>query len=129
MRKIILNDEEIKQLKSTQRTSTSHVFQQRCECILLAGNLGLSPLALSNHFGVTRKTVYEWFNLWDSGKLEGLRPIPGQGCKKKLASISQEDLKTLLESNSQNIKEVLTILSSKYEIDVSKRTLTRFLKI
>ena len=128
MRKIRVTPEEAKLLRVAIAKSKSPVFKQRCECILLASNLGLSPVHLIKHFSVTRKTIYHWFDLWDRAKLEGLRPAGGQGCKKKLAAISTEELKSLLEANSQNLKEVLSILASKYKIDVSKKTLIRFLK-
>jgi len=38
---------------------------------------------------------YHWFNLWEQGGIENLVHRGGQGCKKKLASVSQEDLKNL----------------------------------
>lgn len=129
MRKISITPSEKKLLQSALSNSKSPVLRQRCNCILLASSLGLSTAQLAQHFSVTRKTIYHWFNLWETSKLEGLRPISGQGAKKKLASISQEDLKSLLEANSQNLKEVLSILSSKHKIDVSKKTLIRFLKM
>lgn len=128
MRKISITSTEKKLLEEAKLKSKSPVLTKRCECILLASNLGLTVAQLAEHFSVTRKTIYHWFNLWETSKLSGLEPIPGQGAKKKLASISQADLKSLLEAHSQNLNEVLSILSSKYQIDVSKKTLIRFLK-
>ena len=83
---------------------------------------------MAKHFSVTGKTIYHWFNLWEQGGIDNLVHRAGQGCKKKLASVSQEDLKNLLEANSQNLKEVLSSLRSKYQLEVSKKTLIRFLK-
>lgn len=128
MRKISITPEESKLLKEVIQTSKNSTFRQRAECILLASNLGLISVQLAKHFSVTCKTIYHWFNLWDKGKLEALIPKKGRGCKQKLAGISKEELKELLEANSQNIKEVLCILRSKYAIDVSKKTLIRFFK-
>lgn len=129
MRKIIVSEDAKALLKSASQNSLSPVFKQRAECILLASNLGLIAPELSKHFAVTTKTIYHWFNLWDKEGLEGLKHKQGQGCKKKLGTISKDDLKSLLAANSQNLKEVLAILSSKYQIEVSKKTLIRFLKI
>lgn len=128
MRKISITSTEKKLLEAAKSKSKSPVLRKRCECILLASNLGLTVAQLAEHFSVTRKTIYHWFNLWEKSKLSGLEPISGQGAKKKLAGISQTDLKSLIEAHSQNLKEILSILSSKYQIDVSKRTLIRFLK-
>lgn len=128
MRKISITSTEKKLLEEAKSKSKSPVLRKRCECILLASNLGLTVAQLAEHFSVTRKTVYHWFNLWERSKLSGLAPVLGQGAKKKLAGISQADLKALLEAHSQNLNEVLSILSAKYQINVSKRTLIRFLK-
>ncbi len=128
MRKIIVSEESKSLLKEVSQTSLSPVFKQRAECILLASNLGLIAPELAKHFEVTPKTIYHWFNLWEKEGLEGLKHKQGQGCKKKLGTISKDDLKNLLAANSQNLKEVLSILSSKYQIEVSKKTLIRFLK-
>jgi transposase len=128
MRKIIVSEESKALLKEVCQKSASPIFKQRAECILLASNLGLIAPQLAKHFEVRTKTIYHWFNLWEEGGLAGLKHKQGQGCKKKLNAISQEDLKSLLAANSQNLKEVLSILSSKYKIEVSKRTLIRFLK-
>lgn len=129
MRKITVNSAEKEALELAIKTERSPILVQRLHCILLASNLGLSVPKLSQHFGVTCKTIYHWFNLWEKGGIESLRHQKGQGAKKKLAPISSEDLKSLLEANNQNIKEVLAILAHKYQLNVSKKTLIRFLKI
>lgn len=128
MRKIIISEASKSLLKEVSQTSLSPVLKQRAECILLASNLGLIAPELAKHFEVSPKTIYHWFNLWEKEGLTGLKHKQGQGCKKKLGTISKDDLKSLLAANSQNLKEVLAILSSKYQIEVSKKTLIRFLK-
>jgi transposase len=129
MRKIIVSQESKALLKEVCQKSLSPVFTQRAECILVASNLGLMAPKLAKHFEVSTKTIYLWFNLWEKEGLGGLKHKQGQGCKKKLGTISKDDLKSLLAANSQNLKEVLAIGSSKYQIEVSKKTLIRFLKI
>jgi transposase len=129
MRRLIVDQSDKELLKEISQNSLSPVFRQRATCILLASNLGLIASQLSKHFEVTPKTIYHWFNLWEAEGIDGLKHKLGQGCKKKLAAISKEDLKNLLVANSQNLKEVLSILSSKYQIDVSKKTLICSLKI
>ncbi|WP_448528435.1 helix-turn-helix domain-containing protein [Raineya sp.] len=93
MRKISITSTEKELLEAVKFKSKSPVLRKRCECILLASNLGLTVAQLAEHFSVTRKTIYHWFNLWETSKLSDLESIPGQGAKKKLASISQTDLK------------------------------------
>jgi transposase len=96
MRKIIVSQESKALLKEVCQNSLSPVFKQRAECILLASNLGLIAPKLAKHFEVSTKTIYHWFNLWEKEGLAGLKHKQGQGCKKKLGTISKDDLRVVL---------------------------------
>jgi transposase len=85
--------------------------------------------SLAVHFNVTRKTVYEWFNLWDAGNISQMPLKGGSGAKKKLRNVPSEEILRLVREYPRNLKPVLCRLSKDYGIDVSERTLHRFLKI
>ncbi len=66
----------------------------------MVSNLILIAPELAKYFEVTSKTIYHWFNLWEKEGIEAIKHKQGQGCKKKLGTISKDDLKTLLAGNT-----------------------------
>jgi transposase len=128
MEKIKLEEKEKKELEKFMLSSKNAYDKKRVECILLSNNLGIGIKELSKHFGVTLKTVYSWFKKWTEKGLSGLVHQGGTGAKKKLKNVSINDLESLLKTNGQNLKVVLAHIETTYQISVSKKTLTRFLK-
>ena len=62
------------------------------------------------------------------GGLQGIRLEPGRGRKQKLAGIGQEQLEAYVEEHSRNLKAVVALIKEKHAVEVSKKTLQRFLK-
>jgi transposase len=85
--------------------------------------------SLSRHFGVTQKTIYEWFDLWDKGSITSMPLKGGRGAKKKLRDIPKEEILKLVEDTPRKSKLVLVRISEDYGVEVSEKTLQRFLKI
>ncbi|MCC9167999.1 hypothetical protein LN893_14215 [Pontibacter sp. XAAS-A31] len=61
---------------------------------------------------------------WAGGHSAGV----GSGRKQKLAGIGQEQLEAYVEEHSWNLNAVLALLKEKHAVEVSKKTLQRFLK-
>jgi len=52
----------------------------------------------------------------------------GRGRKKKLAGIEQRQLEAYVAEHSRNLQVVVALLKEKHAVEVSKKTLQRFLK-
>ncbi len=67
-------------LQRLYQQSRHHQVRQRAHCILLSSQ-SYSIAQLIDIFGVSRKTLYNWFNSWDAQGFVGLYNRPGRGRK------------------------------------------------
>lgn len=128
MRYIQLTLEQETGLKAARQSQPGKQTRRRIESILLSAT-GLQISELSHYFGVTPKTIYQWLDLWETGQLSALQTKAGRGAKKKLRDIPEEAIAGMVSASARNLRPVLTDLSEKYNVEVSKKTLQRFLKI
>jgi transposase len=125
-----LTEEERHLLEKGYKTGKSHVFRKRCHAVLLSAQ-GATVKDLSNQFGVRDVTVYAWFNAWESGGVDNLRPKPGRGRKPKLSTDNEEQVrfvKELVESEPRNLNRAVALIEKGLSIQLGKKTLKRFLK-
>jgi transposase len=127
MRYIQLTASEEQTLQEVYKQSPYVVERQRSQCLLLSHS-GKSIQELSQVFGVSRLTITNWFGKWEHGGLEGIRLQSGRGRKQKLAGIKQEQLEGYVAEHSRNLHAVVSLLKEKHAVEVSKKTLQRFLK-
>lgn len=125
-----LTKEQKSSLAKGYRTGKSHLFRRKCQCILLSEER-TSVQELSLLYGVGTRSIYSWFNLWESEGLEGLKLKPGRGRKPILDTKKSEQVsvvKTLIKNEPKNLNRVIVQVKSELGIDLSKKTLKRFLK-
>ncbi|MEM6805946.1 MAG: helix-turn-helix domain-containing protein [Bacteroidota bacterium] len=125
-----LSSSEEGSLKKGYKTGKSFIFRRKCHAILLS-NEGQTVNELSIFFGVSAISVYGWLKAWESQGLKGLERKAGQGRPRKLSLDNEQHVKTvktLVENEPQNLNRVLSQLQSELELEVSKKTLQRFLK-
>lgn len=125
-----LTDEQKNSLEKGYRTGKKHSFRRKCHSILLSHG-GKTVKDISQLCGVTSRTVYGWFNAWESQGTEGLELKPGQGRKPKLKIGDRDQVRTvkvLIENEPKNLNRVVVQIKSGLGIDLSKKTLKRFLK-
>ena len=130
MRFIKLSETELKSLQQGQRYGKHFLFRDRCQCLILS-HQGHTIAQLTELFKVHRVTVYEWFNLWESGGIEALHKKPGQGRRPKLSPTNPQHVeraRVLVENERQNLKAVVAQLSAELNIEMHPGTLKRFLK-
>ena len=72
-----INFETQKLLQRIHRQSSHHQVRQRSHCLLLR-NQGVKIKQLKTIFKVSEKTLYNWFNAWESRGLVGLYNRPGR---------------------------------------------------
>jgi transposase len=101
MRYIDLSPEEKSLIESLKSTSSSAPLRRRLECLLLS-NGGMQVKSLSRHFGVTQKTIYEWFDLWDKGSITSMPLKGGRGAKRSFEIFPRKKFLSLLKILHEN---------------------------
>ena len=82
-------------------------------------------------FGVTKQSICFWFKAWEEKGIKGLELQPGRGRKAKLNTKDDNQVKivkALIENEPQNLFKVTAQIKEELDIDLSKKTLQRFLK-
>ncbi len=125
MRIIKLTAAEQEKLKSTYQTSTNATVRKRSQCLLLS-HQGISIQALSQTFGVQRATICRWFSGWETTQQLAIRS--GRGRKKKLSGLDVNLIKEYVAENSRALDTVVVRLAQEHGVQISKKTLQRFLK-
>lgn len=124
---ITLTVEEQSTLSAGRQYHRQYQFRDRCHGLLLSA-AGHSVAAIMGVLGVSRQTVYSWFNRWEKGGLAGLANAAGQGRPPLLTDADEERVAAAVRANRQQLKEVRASLRQELAKDFSARTLRRFLK-
>lgn len=102
--------------------------RQRAHCIKLSFQ-GYQISELIKIFKVSRNTIYNWFNNWDSESLAGLYNNPGRG-RKTIFNINQQKvIKEWVKETPKNLEKVQDKIEKEWDISVSKDTIKRVLKV
>ena len=122
-----MTQEQKSSLKKGYQNGKSHIFRRKCQCILLSHE-GKTVSELCEFFSVSRISIYTWLKEWESQGIAGLQLKPGRGRPTKLKDTDEEQIKTLVENEPRNLNRVVGQIKSEMDIDLSKKTLQRFLK-
>jgi len=117
-------------LEKGYRTGKSHIYRRKCHCILQSHS-GKTVKELRAFFEVSGNTIYTWFNEWEKDGIKGLQLKPGRGRPPLLDSKDDQQvkkIKVLVHNEPQNLNRVVGQVKSEMGIDLSKKTLKRFLK-
>ena len=126
-----LTQEEQQGLREGHLHGETYRFRNRCQAILLSHS-GYSIVELSKMYSVRRNTISCWLNQWEANGLEGLKDRARSGRPSKLSTSNElhvQEVKSLLKTDFQNLNKVRGQLEENMDIEVSKRTLQRFLKV
>jgi transposase len=122
-----LSPETTKLLWRIYRQSQRLAIRQRAHCILLSAQ-GIRIGQLMQIFGVSRKTIHNWFVAWEMHKLVGLCDRAGRGRKPTFSREQQEQIKQWVKQSPKQLKRVLQNIEEEWQIKVSKDTIKRVLK-
>ena len=100
-----IHEERKRMLRRIYRQSNRHQVRQRAHCLLLYQE-GYSITHLEDILQVSRKTIYNWLNAWESKGLIGLYNQKGQGRKPTFTPEQQDKIKEWTEENRQQLKQV-----------------------
>ena len=121
-----INFETQKLLTRIQKQSSHHQVRQRSHCLLLKSQ-GIKIAELKIIFAVSEKTLYNWFNAWESRGLVGLYNRPGRGRKRTFNDQQIEQIKDWANLYPQQLKQVRQKIKQQWEITVSTKTIKRLL--
>jgi len=109
------------------KQSKYYQVRQRAHCILLSYQK--SKIAeLIAIFRVSRNTIYNWLNNWESLGLVGLYNRRGQGRKKLFDPKKQETIKNWAKETPKNLGRVQEKIKKEWDIVASLETIKRVLK-
>ena len=121
-----INFETQKLLKRIYKQSSHYQVRQRSHCLLLKSQ-GVKLKQLKIIFQVSEKTLYNWFNAWESRGLVGLYNRPGRGRKKTFNDQQIEQIKDWANLYPQQLKQVRQKIKQQWDITVSTKTIKRLL--
>lgn len=122
-----LNPETLRLLERIYRQSRHHQVRQRAHCLILTTQ-GLTFAQLMQIFGITRKTLYNWFNTWEQRGVAGLYNRPGRGRKPTFTPEQQDQIRAWAQQYPQQLKRILHKVKTEWNITVSQDTVKRVLK-
>ncbi len=123
-----LTRDTLKLLDRIYKQSKSYQVRQRAHCIQLSYQ-GYQISELMKIFKVSRNTIYNWFNSWESFQLAGLYNQPGRGRKKTFNSAQEQQLKDWVKDTPKSLEKVQEKIKNQWQIEVSKKTITRIIKL
>ncbi|NME72753.1 helix-turn-helix domain-containing protein [Flammeovirga aprica] len=118
-------------LKEAQKKHPNARFRNRCLALLLSDS-GKQIKEIANFLSISKKyTISRWFNDWENYGIAGLLDAPKSGRPSKLNTKDNRHLNLvhrLLDKEKQDLDIVIHGVKEHLKVDMSKRTLNRFLK-
>lgn len=121
-----INALSLKLLERIYRQSRHHQVRQRAHCLLLISQ-GIRVNELQDIFQVTRKTIYNWVERWDSEGIAGLYNKPGRGRKQIFNLEQQEQINIWVNQEPKNLSKVVQKIQQKWGIKASVQTIKRII--
>ncbi len=126
-RYIQLSPSELITLEEGYKNVTHHQFKSRCHCLILS-HQGYDMKTLKDIFNVSRPTITNWFDSWETNGIAGLWNQKGQGRKTILHENDRAIVKERVQASPQQLKQVCQELKVDLQKEFSTKTLKRFLK-
>ena len=122
-----LTKDTLKLLERIYQQSKYYQVRQRAHCIRLSYQ-GYKISELMAIFKVSRNTIYNWFNNWESSQLVGLYNSPGRGRKKLFDSEQAKIIKEWVKETPKNLEKVQEKSQKTWDIAASRETIKRTVK-
>jgi len=121
-----INPVSAKLLERIYRSSRHHQVRQRAHCLILASQ-GVKVEELMKTFQVSYKTIYNWFERWESEGMVGLYNQPGRGRKPTFNSEQKSKIREWAAQEPRQLKKVVHKVKEEWGIEISTRTIKRIL--
>jgi len=129
MRYQILPPQEEQTLREAIKNHENSFFRNRCQSILMS-HQKIKVQAISKTFNVRTRTIYTWFDDYESQGFIGLMTIKGQGRKSIInESASNQTVKiTEWVDKGESLKEIANLFNKEFDQSVSKSMIKNFIK-
>jgi len=118
---------QIRLLRRIHKESKKHHVRQRAHCILLS-NQGFRVADLARIFSRTQRTIYTWFDLWETRHFAGLYDKKGRGRKAKLNDDQRCQVKEWAKEHPKHLRKIVALVREAYGVSVSRQTIKRILR-
>lgn len=128
---IQLTSEQKVALEKGYKTGQTHDFRKKCHCIILSSQQWTVD-SLKDFFEVSKESIYQWLQRYETEGITGLQIRSGRGRKRKLDidnSTHVELVKEGLAKENRSIRNLRQDLESKLGISIGDTTLRDFLKV
>jgi transposase len=123
-----INPLSAKLLKRIYRQSRHEQVRQRAHCLILASD-GVKVQELMKIFQVSYKTIYNWFERWESAGIIGIYNKSGRGCKAKFDDEQKAQIKAWAKQEPRQLKQVVQKVKETWDIETSTKTIKRIIKM
>jgi transposase len=129
MRYQILAPEEEQTLREAIKNHENPFFRNRCQSILMS-HQKIQVQAIAKTFNVRTRTVYTWFDNYESQGFLGIMTIRGQGRKTVLNSCDLSQTNKIIEwiDKGESLKNVANLFNKEFDKAVSKSMIKNFIK-
>lgn len=123
-----INPLSAKLLERLYRQSRHHQVRQRAHCLILASQ-GVKKEELMKIFQISYKTLYNWFNRWESEGMVGLYNKPGRGSKPTFNQEQESQIIKWTKEEPRQLKKVVQKVKEEWGIERSTKTIKRIIKM
>jgi transposase len=129
MRKIQLNPSEEQTIRELVNNHANSHIRNRGQSILLS-HLGLNVKKIAQTFSVRTRTIYTWFDNYESNGFLGLMTAKGQGRKTLLSKLNQEQTKQITDwvDEGKSLKSIPELIDKNFGLSVSKFMIKSMIK-
>lgn len=127
---IKLSKEKRSELEYGRKNGKKAPFRQRCHYILLSDQ-GKSVSEIAEIYQVGRQTITSWFDRYEANGITGLETKKGSGRRSIIRTDNEEHvtkIESWVEENPQNLNVTVSKIEEELGLEISKRTLQRFLE-
>lgn len=126
----LLTPSQISELEEGYKKGKTHVIRQRCHIVLLKqqGHTAQQIAALKG-YPKHQGTINTWVSRYEKLGMKGLKNKEGQGRKAILIEdIHRTEVEEIVKTERQRLNYAKSLIETKFDLKMSKKTLTRFLK-
>jgi transposase len=129
MRYIQLDPSEEQTIRELVNNHANSHIRNRGQSILLS-HLGVDVKKIAQTFSVRTRTIYTWFDNYETNGFIGLMTTKGQGRKTLLAKLNQEQTKQITDwvDEGESLKNIPQLVEQKFGLPVTKFMINTLIK-
>jgi transposase len=125
----VLPPDEDFTLREAIKNHDNPFFRNRCQSIIMS-HQQIQVKSIAQTFNVRTRTIYTWFDNYQSQGFIGLMTLKGQGRKSIINESDSRQSNKITEwvDKGESLKEVANLFNKEFELSVSKSMIKNFIK-